>query len=384
MAKLSYWEHSSFFSNIDVAVVGAGIVGLTSAIYLKKASPTLRVIILERGTLPIGASTRNAGFACFGSMTELMDDLQGRTEEEVFGLVKTRWEGLHRLRQLIGDQSLHYKPLGGYEIFKASETNLFEHCADQIPHFNKILKEVIGQKDVFLTQAIENSGFGFAGIKHMILNTAEGQLNTGAMMYALIKMAQQLDISIYGGIEIQSFDEHQQYTSLITSQGWPLKAKKVLFATNGFTKKLLPQLSVQAARNQVLMTAPLDHLPFKGAFHYDKGYVYFRSVEELGKHRVLLGGGRNLSPEIELTAAFGHTPIIKKALKKLLHEVILPGQQVEISHWWSGILGVGPHKKPIVKMVSPSVAVAVRMGGMGVAIGSAIGQQAADMLREQF
>ncbi len=67
--ELSYWEQESFFKGIDVAVIGSGIVGLTAAIHLKTLEPHSRIVVLERGALPTGASTRNAGFACFGSLT---------------------------------------------------------------------------------------------------------------------------------------------------------------------------------------------------------------------------------------------------------------------------------------------------------------------------
>ena len=66
-----------------------------------------------------------------------------------------------------------------------------------------------------------------------------------------------------------------------------------------------------------------------------------------------------------------------------MREVILPKREVKVESWWSGILGVGEMKKPIVEMVGPSIGVAVRLGGMGVAIGSAIGKQAAAMLMER-
>ena len=80
---LSYWERETFFKKLDVAVIGSGIVGLAAAIHLKTQNPGLQVAILERGPLPVGASTRNAGFACFGSMTELIDDLTRMSEDDV-------------------------------------------------------------------------------------------------------------------------------------------------------------------------------------------------------------------------------------------------------------------------------------------------------------
>jgi L-2-hydroxyglutarate oxidase LhgO len=70
--NFSYWEQSSFF-NYDAIIIGSGIVGLIAAIHLKKSSPNLNIAVLERGFLPSGASTKNAGFACFGSVSELIE-----------------------------------------------------------------------------------------------------------------------------------------------------------------------------------------------------------------------------------------------------------------------------------------------------------------------
>ena len=43
-------------------------------------------------------------------------------------------------------------------------------------------------------------------------------------------------------------------------------------------------------------------------------------------------------------------------------------------------MGVGTHKKPIVEQLSNNVYCGVRMGGMGVAIGSLVGQELADLV----
>ena len=37
--NLSYWEKKEWFSNIDFAIVGSGIVGLNAAINLRKKYP---------------------------------------------------------------------------------------------------------------------------------------------------------------------------------------------------------------------------------------------------------------------------------------------------------------------------------------------------------
>jgi gamma-glutamylputrescine oxidase len=72
--------------------------------------------------------------------------------------------------------------------------------------------------------------------------------------------------------------------------------------------------------------------------------------------------------------------VVQSALNQLLTTTILPNEAVEIDATWSGILGIGPIKKPIIERISPNVIVAVRMGGMGVAIGSLVGDDAAGLL----
>jgi gamma-glutamylputrescine oxidase len=95
---------------------------------------------------------------------------------------------------------------------------------------------------------------------------------------------------------------------------------------------------------------------------------------------VLFGGGRNLDFKTEETTAFGQTEIIQNQLEKILKETILPNTDFEIEHKWSGIMGVGNQKKAIVKQLSENVFCGVRLGGMGIAIGSLVGKELADLL----
>jgi glycine/D-amino acid oxidase-like deaminating enzyme len=165
--------------------------------------------------------------------------------------------------------------------------------------------------------------------------------------------------------------------TIFGNHGFEMKAAKMAVCTNGFAKKLLPLLKdISPARNQVLITKPIENLHLKGTFHYDRGYVYFRNVG----NRVLLGGFRQLAKTEETTAQFGLTNNIQDALESFLRTVILPNQKVEIEQWWSGIMGVGETKAPIVKEVEKNVFVAVRLGGMGVAIGSLVGEEVAELM----
>ena len=63
-----------------------------------------------------------------------------------------------------------------------------------------------------------------------------------------------------------------------------------------------------------------------------------------------------------------------------MYEIIIPGQKPTIEYRWSGVMGFGKNLKPIVKEISPGLYCAVRCNGMGVAMGSLLGEQVANLI----
>ena len=57
----------------------------------------------------------------------------------------------------------------------------------------------------------------------------------------------------------------------------------------------------------------------------------------------------------------------------------MPGKEFQIARRWSGIMGVGPQRKPVIKQLADQVYCGVRMGGMGIAIGSIVGKELAEI-----
>ena len=147
--SFSYWEQKSFFSGFDVIIIGSGIVGLSAALRLIKQNPALNVGILESGFLPSGASTKNAGFACFGSVSEAIDEIKLSGKERFLQLVEMRWKGLSRLRANLGDDSISFEQSGGFEIFKDSEDIFATECIEQIDYLNKLIRPIIGKHDIY-------------------------------------------------------------------------------------------------------------------------------------------------------------------------------------------------------------------------------------------
>ncbi|MBL4887813.1 MAG: FAD-binding oxidoreductase, partial [Flavobacteriaceae bacterium] len=269
------------------------------------------------------------------------------------------------------DTAIDFKQYGGFELFNLEDSNLFDSCLRERENINKLLEPIFKAK-AFIQRGYE---FGFKNINtQAIFNPFEGQLHTGKMMASLIERVQSKSIKILNSVHVKAFSETGSGVEISTAQ-FNFKTRKLLIATNGFAAQLIEQ-PVKPARAQVLITKPIKNLHIKGVFNLDRGYYYFRNINQ----RILFGGGRNLDFKAEETSELGQTALVQNHLEKLLKTVILPDTPFEIEQRWSGIMGVGKQKKPIVKALSNHVYCGVRLGGMGVAIGSLIGKELADLL----
>ncbi len=374
-ANLSYWEHQSFFGPADAVIIGAGLVGLTAALYLRQRRPAWRVVVLERGALPSGASTKNAGFACFGSISELMEQ---ERRGDLQATVAARWEGLARLRALVGDGALDYQPVGGYELFRREEGALAAECRERIGYFNRLLAPVVGHARTFRDASDEAGRFGFRGVGTLLKNECEGSLDAGRMMRALLARAWAADVPVLTNCAVEALETTAgRGVRVRLANGAAIEASRVLAATNAFAAELLPGLAVVPGRGQVLVTEPRSDVALRGTFHYDHGYAYFRQLPD---HRLLLGGGRNLDFAAEATTAPGLTEPVQTYLEGLLHDVILPGPPPRIDYRWSGVMGFGPALAPVIDWARPGVLAAVRCNGMGVALSAGTGWRAAQLL----
>lgn len=370
----SYWEQQSFLKDFDVLVIGSGIVGLNAAITLAEREPSLRIGIVDRSVLPSGASTRNAGFACFGSLSELVADIRAEGFDQAVARVAQRMAGLDMLFARTGKEAIGYRHTGGFEAFLPEDDQRLADCLSHLDALNRALEDILGE-----AAFREVAGHaGMRGVAHVIAHPVEGHLHPGLMIARLLQIARNARVEVIGGADVVRLDEQDSATEVILATGQKLKARYAIVATNGFTRTLLPGLDVVPARNQVYVTDPLKDLPVRGCYHYNEGYVYFRDVED----RLLIGGARHIDREVEATDHPGLTQSIQKWLMAFTEKHIL-GYTPQIAYRWSGIMGVGPEKQPIVRMISERIAVAVRLGGMGVAIGTSVGDSVAGLIAQK-
>ncbi|MDA0973224.1 MAG: FAD-dependent oxidoreductase [Bacteroidetes bacterium] len=368
---LSFWEHRSLSERYDVLVIGAGITGCSAAISLKTESPKMRVALIDKeGLFMSTASSKNAGFACFGSMSELLEDKKSLGEEAMLALVSKRWDGLQYLRSLIPDKAMDYVTCGGLEVFE--DEHLLELCRQERLGLNASLRAIIGN-EVFKEVNSLNT-IVFQGFKGMIASPYEGQLDPARMMAAFHQRLRALDVPVFIGTAVDRLDDANEEVLVHVGEA-TLRARDVLVTTNGLAAQLI-DVPVRPTRAQVLITSPIPELNWQHVVHLDHGYTYFRNVG----NRVLLGGRRNYDEATEYSSEMALNPVIQEHLEQLLREKILPGKDVSIERRWVGIMGTGPDREPIMASPGQHIHCAVRLGGMGVAIGSLLGRDAARRL----
>ncbi len=368
--SFSFWEYQYFNSKPTVIIIGSGIVGLSTAIELKLAHNEMNVVILDKYFPGHGASTKNAGFACFGSLTEVLDDLNHMSKSEVIDLVSMRWNGIKILGERLSKGGIEILYNGGKEFFSKGEN---VETLD-LALGNDIMKQATGIEDYF--SIINQDEFGAFNAKAISM-PREGELNPMHMMDYLQKYAIQLGVKFIIGKTIKLIDFANK--KVILEGDVNLSYFKLAICTNGFTKSLLPHIDVNPARNHVLVTEPIANLKLKGVYHYDKGYYYFRRVGD----RILLGGARNFDGQNEMTSEFAFNEKIRVELTRFLKEELMDGQEVKIDYWWTGVLGISSSKQPIIKEVEKDTYLGVRLGGMGVAIGSYMGKQLTDLVLKE-
>lgn len=374
--QFSIWEKETFLAPQDVIIVGSGFAGLWSALYLKKQHNKAKITLVDKNLVPSGASTRNAGFASFGSLGELVRDATVMGTDKMLQLVEMRFKGLQKIQKFFGDE-VDLEMCGGYELYEEGKTTA-EELQENIEYLNTLLKPITDSKKTFRLIDDEINDFGFGNTQHLVKNNLEGYLHSGKLFQILLHKVQGMGVQVYNGIEIKKIEENGKRIELTTNQPFSFSCKQVLLCTNEFTKQFFPYLDIVPARGQVLITSAIEDLPWKGAFHSDEGFYYFRN---LGK-RILLGGARNKAFEDEATTDLSTTDFIQHELETYLASVVLPNykRQYSIEHRWAGIMAMGAEKMPIVEQIEKNIFCAVRMGGIGVAMAPTVAQKISEMM----
>lgn len=364
----SYWESQLLKQNADLIVVGAGFTGLSTAMHYKKLHPAVKVMVLERSLISEGASSKNAGFACYGSLGEIRADIELMGLQRSLQLVQDRLEGLNFLKSIVPESAMDYQNLGGTEWFLEEESAEFLAAKAIQSEVNGFFQKQGLHSELF--QLIENAPKGFIGGFH---SPIEAQVNPVKALMVLQKACRQMGVNILEGCNVKGIEEKSTW-ELETNYG-VFKAQRIVFCSNAFGVPGM-KLDLKPARNQVLISKPFEHNLKPGNYHVSEGYIYFRTVGD----RILIGGARHLDLDGETTNQLAERPLILDYLRSFLTKKLGFGTSWEEDQNWSGIIATGTGKEPLLQELEKGLWYCGRFGGMGVALGAITGKRMAEVL----
>ncbi len=363
--SLSFWD-LDFYKEQDYILLGGGIVGINAAIHLKKLQPNKKVLIIDDSWLGGGASSKNAGFVCYGSPTEILDDIENSNIILAAELIERRWEGSKKLLEMVPPNIMDFNKVGGTEVFEDGT----KVSKDDIILLNTLMLDVTKIENYFQIgeQSISNS-FHSKSVEMR----EEGRIDPKKMMNYLYQIAIGLGVHFLNDTIIEIIASE----NLINLKKYgQIKFGKCGVTLNGYINQVIQSSNVTPVRNVVLITEDIPDLRWDKVVHFNKGYVYFRKIG----NKILLGGGRNIDFDAEYSSEVAINQKIHNYLLDFLYSKILKTTKVEVIHQYVGILGFGNDKIPRVKSYTDTIFIASGMGGMGVAIGSKVGLELAEHL----
>jgi glycine/D-amino acid oxidase-like deaminating enzyme len=357
----------------DVAVIGGGITGLSTALHL--AERNTAVVLLEAEEPGWGASGRNGGQVNPGLKLDpdrverdhgadlggRMNALAGGAPELVFDLIA---------RHAIRCDARRNGTLRA--ALRAKHAAQVRATAEQLARRGAPVELIEGAA---LERATGTARYALA-----MLDRRGGDLNPLSYARGLARAALRAGAIVHGGTRALAMKRVGAVWRVATARG-TVSAAQVVLATNGYTDTLWPGLrqTIVPLFGAIAASAVLPEKIARGvmpsrAVLYESGAitVYYR-VDSGGR---LLIGGRGPMREIAAATAIPHLTAYARILWPAL-------AQTPWTHAWGGRLAMTPDHYPHVHEPADGVSICLGYNGRGVAMSTAMGAQIARRLADR-
>lgn len=357
--------------SVDVAIVGAGFTGLSTALHLSEKG--VRVVVLDACEPGWGASGRNGGQVNAGFKLEPGDIVRMLGPERGRRMVELG----DRAPAYVGEIIRRYGISCGYAhkgtvraVRKPSELDLLKRSAHDWASFGVPLKLLARDET-----AAEIGGGDYAGA---ILDGRGASVNPLAYSLGLAAAAVKLGARIHGDSRVLRIAKAGAGHWALTTGKGTVKATNVVLAMNGYVDGAWSGLSRQVVPvfTGIAATARLpDHiasqiLPNRQVVYESSWRVLYYRVD--GENRLLMGGP---SPQRDTGQRNDYAYLVRAT------EHIFPGLRgVEWDYFWNGQVAVTKDHLP--KLFEPAEGVIAAFGynGRGIAMGTSMGRIVAERI----
>jgi glycine/D-amino acid oxidase-like deaminating enzyme len=365
----------------DVAIVGGGFTGVSTAYHLSRRFPDRRFVLLEARQLANGASGRNGGL--------MLNWINGVSSEEpdltrrVFGATRSGIDGIVALIQEHGLAVRHRRD-GCLEV-------LTDARRAEAAHARVERLRAWGIPLEFLDRAALGSRLGIEGAAGAVLDPTEGHVHGVDLVRSLAPVLLAQGVGLYEGTPVLRVQEGSTIT-LATPHG-EVRARAVVLATNAYTPRLgyfregifplhshvlateslPPEVRAQIGWGAVNgFTDDLDRISY-GCMTTDGALVFGGGSNAAYSY---LYGGRTQFPGSPDAARAAFTAIRRQLLR------YFPGLTgVRIAHRWTGTLAITMSRICSMGVMGEhrNVYYALGYSGHGVTLANLAGRVIADL-----
>jgi len=389
----SYWLSTGDYTpnaalsgdiTVDVAIVGGGFTGLSTAYYLKKASPSISVALLESQVIGFGASGRNGGFnmTLFGLTMSLTAFRFGRAKAK---------EAHHYMERAVDNLRDLVKEL---QIACDYEHPGFLRVATSEQYKKRILHEIelAHSLDIGGIEWIEKDKVQNEVASPMYLGAwwepRCGILNPAKLSWGWKKVIAPMGVGIYENTPVDHIERVSGKIKLATPGG-SVRANKVVLATNAYSQ-IIPQIKWKQTPvwTHIVLTEPLS--PEKMAAI---GWANRQGIEDarnlvhyyrLTVDNRLLMGGRDITLSYGNNMDQDMNESVFSGLEQDVRDLFPPLADVKFTHRWGGPVSITVDMAPAMGYVgNKDIVYSLGCMGHGVSMTNLNGKTVSDMILEK-
>ena len=370
--------------DVDVAIVGGGFTGLSSAYHIKKAAPNLKVALLESAVIGFGASGRNGGFnmTLFGltlSITALRFSKQKAKEAHHY-----MERAVDYLRDLVAELKIDcdYEHRGFLRV--ATSGKYKKRILHEMELAHKLGLEGIEWLDELQTRDQVRSPMYLGAW----WEPRCGILNPAKLAWGWAEVIRPLGVAVYENSPVAEIVRENGKIRLDTPNG-RVRADKVVMATNAWSHffKELKRKQVPVWTH-IVMTEPLNEEHFNEiGWQNRQGIEDARNLVHYYRLTVdnrLVMGGRDVSLSYGQDMDQDLNPVTFEGLKNDVRELFPVLKEIQFTHEWGGPVSVPLDMAPAIGFAGDkNVVYSLGTVGHGVSMTQLNGRTVADLILEK-
>lgn len=366
----------------DIVLVGAGYTNLWAAYYLKKADPSLDIVILEREVAGFGASGRNGGWLSYGMPGRASRYAKSHGASEVVRFQKTIFAAVDEVIRVAAEEGIDADIVkdGGLTVATGpAQLHRLEAMLAEAPRRGFDAEDLRFVPQDELRRYVSIAG-GIGGV----WSPHTARIQPAKLARGLAEVVESLGVRIFEGTAVAEIRPH----AALTADGIRATGRYVVRGTEGFTPSLrgqrrdwLPKLSSMIV-TEPLSDALIEELGWHSAVMVHDAAHSFSYIQKTREGRIALGGPGVPYRYGSRTDDHGVTDARSvTALVAALHRLFPALSGTAIDHAWTGVLGIPRDWSATVRVDHASgMAVAGGYVGDGVSNSNIAGRTLRDLI----